>query len=324
MGKANLITVGLNPTIDRILEVPGFAVGQHAKAHLRWRQPSGKAFNVSRALAALGIPNTAAGFVGADALASFEAAARSSGITPSFTPLDGRTRENTTIIDPANHTETHLREEGPRVTPADLDRLFAALRDLLRPDAIVILTGSLPPGAGPEDFGRVLDECASQGARLVVDTSGPALRIAADRTLWLAKPNRQELAELIGREAQGEPELIQQARRLLRNAGAVLLSAGEDGAYLVASAGAWHAHVQLPTDAIRSTVGCGDALLAGFLAAVVQSKRLDEAAVRQAVAVATASAMNELPAAFSPDDVRSLLPGVQVEALGAASSRTAP
>jgi 1-phosphofructokinase len=317
--EPRVITVTLNPTIDRILEIPGFRIGQHAKARLRNRQPSGKAFNVSRALAALGVPNTAAGFVGQDAADDFERAARGAGIAPSFVTLPGRTRENTTIIDPIDHTETHIREEGPTVSPGDVERLRDSLRGLVHSGATVVLTGSLAPGLSPEEFRGIVDDCIARGANVAVDTSGPALRAAASRLVWLLKPNREELAELVGSEAKSEPELLEHARRLRAHASTVLLSAGGDGAYLIASTGVWHACVQLPAGRLRSTVGCGDALLAGYLAAVLRSGSPDASALRQAVAVAAASAMNELPAAFSLDEVRELASHVQIRELGDAA-----
>lgn len=315
------MTVGLNPTLDRVLEVPGFAAGQTLQGQLRWLSPGGKAFNVSLALAALGVSNTAAGLMGLDTQELFERTAAGAGVSARFTTISSATRQNITILDPLSGGETHLRDVGPPVTEEDIGRLMTDLEALVGRDGIVVFSGSLPPGLTPPRFGQIVDACIATGATVAVDSSGAALRQAAARPLWLIKPNEMELRELFaedktisqlfGGAAASEDAVLSAGRRLNARIPIVLITLGERGAYCLGQEGAWHAGVTVPPEQVRSVTGCGDALLAGFLAAQMRGERL-ESALRYAVAVAAASARTDRPAVFMSDDVTRLLASVRL------------
>lgn len=310
-----LATVTLNPTIDRVLRVPGFTVGGHRVGQLLSRTPAGKAINVSRAMAALGVPSVALGWVGRESMEAFNTAARAAGFTPQFTPMAGTTRENITVIDPAGPSETHIREIGPTVTADEIERLMDDLQWTAADDMIVVFTGSLAPGLSLERFGGMIEACIARGARVVVDTSGEPLRTAAEHKLWMAKPNLVELAEWIGRDVTTDDEIIGAGRELSGRIPVVLITAGERGAFCFSEGTAQHAHAAVPAQRLRSTVGCGDAMLAAFLCGLVAAEGTLISALRQAVAVAAASAMNELPAVFAAEDVELLRGGVQITRL---------
>lgn len=61
-------------------------------------------------------------------------------------------------------------------------------------------------------------------------------------------------------------------------------------------------------------MGCGDTFLGGFLAGLQRGMPARDA-LAQATVVAAASAMSDLPASFSQQDVENLSPGVQVRRL---------
>lgn len=299
----DIVTITLNPTIDRVLEVPGFRIGGHLPGRMRWRAPSGKAFNVSRALGLLGVNSTAAGWVGRDAIESFETAARAAGVMPRFIPIDAPTRENITILDSKRNVETHIRDCGPDITDADLERLAHELTVLSHPNAVMVFSGSTPPGVSAERFGGLVDLCIEKGARVVVDTSREPLCVAARRRVWMVKPNLQELTELTGRGLRGEKAVVAAARELNARIPVVIVTMGERGACCLAEGRAYYGRAVLPHDRVCSTVGCGDAFLAGFLADICSTEGTAESAFRQALAVAAASAMNDRPAMFGMDDV---------------------
>ena len=120
------------------------------------------------------------------------------------------------------------------------------------------------------------------------------------------KPNLLELAELTGETITDENDILETGRSLAKRIAVVLITAGHRGAYCFADDAVWHARVDVAENRIRSTVGCGDALLAGFLARRVRDDVPVEEALRHAVAVAGASAMNERPAFFDLADAESL------------------
>lgn len=299
----SVVTVTLNPTIDRIIDVPGFHVGGHDKGRLRSRLPAGKAINVSRAMAALGCPSTATGWVGRDALGMFEQATAKAGVSSCFVPIDGPTRENITIIDPVGQTATHIRDSGPTVTEEDVRRLAERLWSLAGLDVVLVFTGSCAPGLAADRFADILKACLDRGARLAVDSSGEHLRAASALPLWLIKPNLLELGELLGYQVSHEREIVEAGRRLSRHISVVLITMGERGAMCFAEGRVLRGRAAVPPDRIRSTVGCGDAMLAGFLAATCRQGWTIEDAFRQGLAVSAASAMTDQPAVFHGSDV---------------------
>lgn len=299
----NIITVTLNPTIDRVMEVPGFHLGGHLRGRMRSRTASGKAFNVSRALGALGVESTATGWMGRDGLELFERAARAAGVRTRFVTLDAPTRENITILDPQDRTETHIRDAGPMVGPADVERLAQELSFLAHPQAVIVFSGSTAPGMTAEQFGGLLGLCGQRGARAVIDTSLEALVVGARCGAWLLKPNLLELTELTGRPLVDDDAVLAAARELNQRIPIVVVTLGERGAYCLADGQAHYGRAAVPRERIRSTVGCGDAFMAGFLAEICSTTGTPESAFRKALAVAAASAMSDEPAVFSAADV---------------------
>ncbi len=308
------ITVGLNPAVDRVIEAPHFTPGAHQQVHLRHREPAGKAINVSRALAMFDRPSLATGFVGAEEVEMFDrflAALPRAGleIERRFVPVAGRTRENVTLVDPAAHVDTHLREAGFEVTSADLDRLRRTLGELAGEGVVMCFCGSLPPGVDASAFADLLRPCIDAGARVAVDTSGEALGAACALPLWLVKPNADELGEVTGADRQ---HIFDGAATLAANIDRVLVSLGADGARLIGGGSAWAARLALNPNEVVNTVGCGDCLLGGFLSGLADGLDDRESLIR-AVAAATANAASLGVAGSDVDRVRALGRRVEVE-----------
>ncbi len=134
----------------------------------------------------------------------------------------------------------------------------------------MVVCGSLPPGVTPSAFGRLCRRIVAAGVRLAVDTSGPALRAAAEAGAHLVKPNREELSDVVGHPLPTRTDVVEAADRVRAwGAGAVLASLGAEGAILVTADTVVSGAAVVP--APRSSVGAGDALLAGFLAALTRS-----------------------------------------------------
>jgi 1-phosphofructokinase len=152
--------------------------------------------------------------------------------------------------------------------------------------------------------GRFCERIVAAGIRLAADTSGPALRLAVHAGAALVKPNRDELAEAVGRELPTLDEVVQAAHELRSwGAGAVLASLGADGAVLVDDDGVVVGSA--PVDRPRSAVGAGDALLAGFLAAGAKgTEALTEALAWAAAAVSLPGSRMPRPADLRRHRVR--------------------
>ncbi|MCD6416438.1 MAG: hypothetical protein J7M08_07050, partial [Planctomycetes bacterium] len=262
-----ILTVTLNPAIDRTLDAPGFQVGGHVRARLKALLPAGKGNNVARGIARLGGEATACGFIGRGERQMFASSLEADGVQTAFCSVDGVTRTNTTVLDPQRRTTTHLRERGFGVTAADRRALRSTLLGLLavRSGATVVFAGSLPPGFEPERLAELITSCSEAGAHIVVDSSGAALRAAAETGLVEAlKPNLLELGQLLDEDIPAG-RAVEAAGRLLEHAKAILLTLGAHGAYLVTEQFTIGRRCPLADEELRNNVGCGDAFLAGWL-----------------------------------------------------------
>ncbi|HOX08932.1 MAG TPA: PfkB family carbohydrate kinase [Planctomycetota bacterium] len=317
-----ILTLTLNPTVDRVLAVPGFRPGGVRRAELLDLIPAGKGFNVSRVLAALGVPSTAAGPVGAAEIPLYRAAFGPLGVRLRLFPFPRPTRSNVTVIDPRAGTETHLRELGPAVPAGALARLtrglFGRSRRAAGSAGVLAFCGSLPPGMGQAGLLGALRAARRSGRRLFVDSSGQPLR-----TAWRLRPeilsvNAEELAGLTGRPTDCPSAALAAARALLvagRGADGpgdrlILVKLGARGALAVGAAGAWRAIP--PAIRARNTVGAGDAFNAGFLAA---ESRGVPAALALAAACGAAQAASPALGRLDPARVASLARALRVETL---------
>jgi 1-phosphofructokinase len=305
-----IITVTLNPAVDKVLTSDDFAAGEHCRVEVQSITAAGKGINVARGIARLGGVAGACALVGRDEHRLFHQSLHRDSIESRFVMLEDRTRVNTTILDPKNRTTTHLREPGFEVTPEDLAELCHKLADWLPElpeETPVVFAGSLPPGVTTADFGAVIEAVAGSGARIIVDTNGLALRAAIETgALETVKPNLEELSECLGRELAPR-ECRPAARRLLGRVGTVLITMGADGAWMLREDEEYGWKCSLETRELQNTVGCGDAFLAGWLYAREQGANLHDS-LRWAVAAGAAGARSETSVGYTLADVEELLP----------------
>jgi len=308
MAERRIVTVTLNPAVDRVLEAPNFAVGSHIRGRRVALYPAGKGVNASRVLAILGVRSIATGFIGRGELAMFEEHLEEVGagrVVCQLLVVRGRTRDNVTIVDPVNDTETHIREDGFEIQSEDVGRIASKLALLAREEAIMVFAGSLPPGVSSSAFAHLIERCAERGADVVVDTSLAGLDELHDQGAWLMKLNREELAAMADAPTQTEEEVIAAASSLTRRSQGrvrhVVATMGADGAVLLGESIAYRARVGVHPGRIVSTVGCGDCLVAGLLAGWIRTGDW-KAALLEGVAVATAGAVRREAGFIDPED----------------------
>jgi 1-phosphofructokinase len=278
-----IVTVTLNPSLDRTLEVSRLVPGEVNRAESAIEDPGGKGVNVARVLAAAGSDALAVLPVGGPIGHALSALLDDAGIAKVAVPIAGKTRANVTVVEP-DGTTTKLNEPGPKLRVSEVDAIVAAVAKNVTPGGWVVVAGSLPTGLATDVIVRLGAVAAASDARFALDASGPALRDGLASRPDLIKPNGEELSELLGVALPSRAEVIQGMYRALElGAGAVLCSLGADGALLLDASGLWHANG--PAVAVRSTVGAGDSLLAGFLHAGGRGPR----ALQVGVAWATAA-----------------------------------
>lgn len=282
------ITVGFSPAWDITCWADGVDWGQHPKLIRQTTVPAGKALNVSRAMAWLGTATTAMGLWGRSdvELMQQELAALQKTVDLRFTLAEGRTRQNVTIIDTHNHREMHLRDESRLATPMTLAQLDKDLKAAVCKNSSVAFCGAMPEDDRLAMCMAMLQSVRDAGAAVAVDASGEALKKAvALGGLEVIKPNLDELCELLGKTVPDEPRaIVAAARTLCDRVRIVLVSRGKNGAIAVTQNEAFCCAAAGERAAVN-TVGCGDYLLAGFLAA-----EADDIAQRLAVAVKAAAA----------------------------------
>jgi 1-phosphofructokinase len=265
-----IVTLTLNPSLDRTVEVEALRRGTMVRTTAPVLEPGGKGVNVARALTANGIPALAIVTVAGPEGAELSRLLERDGVLCRFVPVSGRTRSNLTVSEP-DGTVTKLNEPGSAFVDADVAAVLTAIRTGVRDGDWFVLSGSTPPGLADEQLSAILAGAAASGAHLVVDTSGPALATALDARPRLIKPNLAELAELVGREL-GSVAAVRDAADEVRGRGAelVLVSMGADGGMLLGPNGMLVGESRV--DSPRSTVGAGDSFLAGFLSRFSQDE----------------------------------------------------
>ncbi len=246
--------------------------------------PSGpaKGINVAVALATHGTPTATLGYLGRDNPASFERLFSDHSITDLCDRLPGATRVGLKIIDAARGEVTELNFPGPAPSPADVTALLDRL------DGITcrwcVLAGSLAPGMPADFYANAIRRLRARGIQTALDTSGEPLAAALTAAPDLIKPNEHELATWAGRDLPDETALLAAARAITATGvGLVVVSRGASGALFVTRDTAVRARP--PAIAVRSTVGAGDAMMAGAVAARLHGLPLD-ALARQATAYA--------------------------------------
>lgn len=298
-------TVTLNPALDKTARIPGFSPGTVNRVTAMRTDPGGKGLNVSKVVAALGGTSTAIGLLGGATGRCIADAMHIPGVLCRFTFIEGETRTNLKVVDPVKHTNTELNEPGLTVRPAVLDDMLASLAESLRPGDIIVLSGSLPPGAPPDTYSRWGTVCRARGAHVFLDADGAPLAHGLQAVPYLVKPNEHELSRLTGRALTTADDLLTAARSLIADGvERVVVSMGEAGALFVSRTGAYRAEgLRVP---VGSTVGAGDSMVAALAYAAEQD--MDETdTIRLAVAASAANVMCSGSQAATHDAVEPLL-----------------
>jgi 1-phosphofructokinase len=311
---ATVVTVTLNPAIDRTIAVERLVLGSVHRAVSSQSNAGGKGVNVAGCLADWGVRPIVTGILGRDNAAPFEAFFASKGVDDRFVRAPGETRTNIKIADLSTGDTTDVNLPGLAVAATTYDAVREVLADAVRAGTLVVVAGSLPEGLPPETVANLVADLDRLGARIVLDTSGaPLARVLAPEAEHLphaVKPNRAELEDFAGRPLASAAAVVDAARALVRRGiGLVVVSCGADGAYFVTADEALVA--RLPPVAALSTVGAGDAMVAGLVAGLAADAPLAEIA-RLGVAFAAAKLAGVGPNLPSAKTVRDLATAAEI------------
>lgn len=281
-----IYTLTLNPSVDYIVELPTVHLGELNRTMSETKFPGGKGINVSRVLQRNDVKSIALGFTGGFTGKYIEDYLQNEEIQTDFVQVDGDTRINIKL---KTENETEINANGPKISEANISELMRKI-EALQPRDILVLAGSIPSTMPADVYEKIVKICYCKQIEFIVDAEEKLLKTVLPYKPFLIKPNHHELGEFFETEISDVNNAAFYARKLLDlGAKNVIVSLAEKGAIFINNEMALVASV--PKGDVKSSVGAGDSMVAGFLAAYQNSKNSIEA-FRYSVASGSATAFS--------------------------------
>jgi 1-phosphofructokinase family hexose kinase len=304
-----IITVTLNTAIDKTLAVPNFRLGRRHRAVEQTSMPGGKGVNVARALKALGQPVIATGVAGGATGTRIIEQLTEEAILNDFVRIREESRTSTAVVDPTSGEQTEINERGPLLTEAELELFVDKLLYLAKGAGVCVFSGSLPGGVEPTAYAQLVQEMAKLGVTTVLDSEGEALRLATRAEPTVVSPNELEAEELVGHEFADEDDRVTAVREMHVLGAKEAIMTLDDGCIGLVGEPLTLYRVSLDPLEPVSSVGSGDAFLAGYVAARYTGTPADEC-LRYAAACGAESTQHFGAGVVDPREVERLLPDV--------------
>lgn len=306
-----IVTLTPNPSVDRTLAIDALEPGGVHRSAAPTVEAGGKGINVTRALSRFGFDSVALVPCDPQLDQSFLELLRHANIE--FEPIDaaGPIRSNVSIIETDGRT-TKINEPGAAMSSEQVERVLDVCASAASRATWLAGCGSLPPGMDDDFYSQLALRVAPKGVKLAIDTSGPGLRHLLNAPCTVVKPNRREFEEMLDVTVSTLGDVVSAAREVVTRSASdadrdgpiapgprnILVSLGADGALLATPEVVVHGRT-VEVD-VRNTVGAGDALLAGFLAAAADGRSpIDAECLGEGLAWARASLRSETTA-FAP------------------------
>ncbi|MGM8362303.1 1-phosphofructokinase family hexose kinase [Flavobacterium sp. ARAG 55.4] len=305
MKSLDIVTLTVNPAIDKSTHLKGLVPEQKIRCEVPRYDAGGGGINVSKAIARLGGTSlalfTAGGFTGK----LLEELITKEGIVSKSIEVEAWTRENFIAVDDNTNSQYRFGFPGGKILSQEAQKILDLVSNL--DTQYLVLSGSLNEGLSDDFYPEI---AKTTTAKLIVDTSGEALKKVLKTGVYLIKPNVGELARLIGRELLELNEIDDAAKQIIADGGAeiVVVSLGPQGAALITKDS--YEHVPAPNVAKKSTVGAGDSMVGGMVWALSQNKSLKDV-LRWGVACGSAATMNEGTQLFKQADAERLFEWLQ-------------
>ena len=284
-----ILTVTLNAAVARTLVVPSLTLGHRHRAPESVTLAGGKGVNVARSLRTLDVPVLAAGFAGGRNGDAIRDGLSEAAIPFDLVEIEGHSRTSTAIVDPMAGTQTEINEYGPAVTPAEAKEFSRRLEHLMEYATAVVFAGSVPPNLDEGFLVGLVRRARERGLYTVVDSPPSLLRAALKAGPSLVSPNQHEAESVVGFDFIEEGDFPLGLNRLVEAGAAdACITSPEGHSYMTVEGGAVRARA--PRVEALSTVGSGDAYLAGLLAGLLHRGLSRVDAVRLAAGCAAANA----------------------------------
>ena len=311
-----IITVTLNAAIDKTLAVPNFRLGRRHRAVEQTAMAGGKGVNVARALRALGQPVIATGVAGGPTGTRIVEHLTEEGILNDFVRIREESRTSTAVVDPTSGEQTEINERGPQVSAGELELFVDKLLYLAKGAAVCVFAGSLPRGVDADLYGRLIEEMRRLGVTTVIDSEGEPLLMATRKAPDVVSPNEIEAEGLVGHEFSDEDDRRRALGEMVEMGAREGIMTLDDGCLAVLGEGADRHLYRATLEPLEpvSSVGSGDAFLAGFVAARYGGRDA-ESCLRFAVACGAESTQHFGAGRLDQRDVGRVLSEVRVETL---------
>lgn len=283
-----ILTVTLNAAVARTLVVPSITLGQRHRATESIALAGGKGINVARSLRELGVPVLATGFVGGRNGDAIRDGLSEAAIPFDFVETKSPSRTSTAIIDPTSGSQTEINDHGPEVTLEEARELSRRFEFLLEYATAVVFSGSVPESPGEGFLTELLERANRRGLYTVVDSTPPLLKAALKSHPSLVSPNQSEAESTVGFDFIEVEDFARALGRLNEMGAKEACITSSEGHSYVALEGVISA--QGPQVEGISTIGSGDAYLAGLLAGTLHRGLSASEAARLAAGCAAANA----------------------------------
>lgn len=303
MKPFNIVTLTVNPALDKSAHFRGLVPEQKIRCGAPRYDAGGGGINVSKAISRLEGESYCVFTSGGPIGTMLKELVQKENIQFEAIEIQSWTRESFVSVDDNTNLQYRFSFQGAEITPLEKDKIIQTIQKL-KPGYLVI-SGGLNEGL-PSDFYEVFANIAkASDTKLIVDTSGEALKKVLETGVYMIKPNVGELAKLIGLERLEMEEVNEAAKQIIKKGGAeiVVVSLGPQGAVLVTKDSC--DFVPAPNVVKKSTVGAGDSMVGGMVWALSQNKSLKEV-IRWGVACGSAATMNEGTQLFKLEDVKRL------------------
>ena len=310
--KMRILTVTLNPAVDTRYEIDNVKVGEVNRVLNKVETPGGKGLNVSNVLNKLGADVIATGFLGGAKGTFIEEKLEMKGISKDFLKVNNETRTCMAIID-NNKKITEILESGSPVSLDEKENFIKKYSELLEKVEIVDMSGSLPKGVPSTFYKDLIDIANKLNKKVILDTSGEALKEGIKANPYLIKPNVDEMEFLLGKKIENIDEVIENAKEIQKNGVSnVMVTLGGDGGLLVTKDSVYQG--TFPKVNIENTVGSGDSSVAGYIFGLSKDMS-DIEKFKYALACGTSNAMLKNTGDIDIDTVSKLMEEIKVEKL---------
>ncbi len=277
MMDKNIVTLTLNPALDKLSGVSHVAPNHKLRCSDPEHEAGGGGINVSRAIQRLEGKSLAIFPCGGPNGEILKSKLDEENVHYHAVPITDDTRENITIFESSAKQQFRFIMPGPKLSEGECDQILGIIEELEpKPDYLVV-SGSTPKGVPDDFYKRIVDLADDLACRLVVDTSGDHLKLAAESGVFLLKPNMRELGTLAENTIESETSQIEAAQEIVNSGQAevVVVSLGAGGALLVTEEKS--EQLRTPTVAIRSKLGAGDSMVAGIILKLAEGENIRDA-----------------------------------------------